>query len=229
MKKSKSDARGFTLFELLLLIAMVAVISLTLLPANINSKSKAKLIVCKHGLKSIGMVFLLWSNDNNDKLPTEVSVTNGGAMEAASVGDAVTVFEVVSNELYTPKLLFCPAEKSSRMQATIFGRSTPSNNSSGDIPFASNSNVSYFVGMDASTNHPTAFLIGDDNLFIGNSPAKSGAQSLTTNSLVLWSSTRHEDRGNIGLVDGSVQSFDNNNLAAAIKQTNLATNRLVMP
>ena len=156
----------------------------------------------------------------SDKFPTEVSVTNGGAMEAASNGDVFFVFQVMSNELNTPKILFCPTDNKQIRAACV---------SNDGWLTLSNTNLSYFIGLDASDVLPNSFLSGDDNFLIGGAEAKPGIQTILTNTPIAWSETRHEKQGNIALADGSVQGFSSLALKAALKTTGLPTNRLAMP
>ena len=230
MQTPKNSWRGFTLIELLVVIAIIAIFASMIQVPRPRDKAKAKRISCTNNLKQVGFGFRLWANDREGKFPMELSLTNGGAMETLLTGDLVTVFEVMSNELNTPRILYCPANKKGS-QATSFGRSPIIKDGYPSIPFASNTNVTYFVGMDARTNTPQAFLIGDDNLQIGSAPAKSGTLSLTTTDDVSWTTTRHEKSviGNIGMADGLVQGFSSTALKAALKDTGLAINRLAMP
>ena len=159
----------------------------------------------------------------------EVSVTNGGTMELACSGNVVTTFQIMSNELSTPKVLLCP-EDIRRIWATNF---------SADFD---DSHISYFIGPDADTNHLQAFLSGDGNFVIGGVPAKSGLLQLSTSTFVAWNSGRHVSpgshfwtaarnrfSGNILFADGSVQQVSTINLQQAFHQTGLATNRLAIP
>jgi prepilin-type processing-associated H-X9-DG protein len=71
-----------------------------------------------------------------------------------------------------------------------------------------NSNISYFVGLDANTNFPQAFLSGDDNFTFNDAPVKSGLLNLSTNANPNfdWAETRHTGgTGNLCFSDGSVQ------------------------
>jgi prepilin-type processing-associated H-X9-DG protein len=164
-----------------------------------------------------------------------VSITNGGAMELAVTGNVAAVFQVMSNELSTPKILFCPTDKL-RRQATVFAAAQPANASGGTL-FQGNTNVSYFVNLDAVDTNPNQFLSGDDNLLIGGRrdvplggvPARSGVLTLTTNDMIAWSDARHEKQGNIGLADGSVQQLSTQNLRRQWAASGVETNRLVMP
>lgn len=158
-------------------------------------------------------------------------------MEAVLGGNVAAVFQVMSNQLKSPKVLFCPTDKQ-RVQATTFDRSDPSIGKwRGSILFGSNTNLSYFVGLDAKDTSPDMFLSGDDNFLlggnykgdVGGSPVPSGVLMLTTNSPVTWSESRHEKQGNIGLADSSVMGFSSRSLRTALKERGVETNRLAMP
>src|SRR5208283_2838617 len=107
------------------------------------------------------------------KFPMQTSVTNGGTMELTGGRSAWIDFAVISNELSTPIILVCPADKS-RLCSTNFA-----------VGF-NNANVSYFVGLDASESQPAMFLSGDENFDIDDIPVKSGLLELSTNRSVAW-------------------------------------------
>jgi hypothetical protein len=149
--------------------------------------------------------------------PMLVSVTNGGAMELVATGNVAACFQVMSNELSTPKILLCP-EDTRRVWATNFSTGF------------GNSHISYFVGLDVTNDtNPQMFLSGDDNLAISGIPVKSGVLQLLTNAPVTWTKARHKFVGNIGMADGCVQQVTTDFLQKALQQTGIATNRLVLP
>lgn len=152
-------------------------------------------------------------------------------MEVALAGNVAAVFQIMSNELCTPKILFCPADQV-RIQAVTFDQPASANN----VSFTSNSNVSYFVGLDATDTTPGMFLSGDDNFLIGGNqnplsgtPVRSGILTLKTNDLIAWSKARHDKQGNIAMADGSAQGFSTTALRTALANTGVETKRLAMP
>jgi hypothetical protein len=78
----------------------------------------------------------------------------------------------------------------------------------------SNSNLSYFLGLDAADTNPQMFLMGDRNLTNGPLPSNR-ILLLNTNLPIGWTGEMHRFQGNIGLADGSVQQFSNGRLSEA--------------
>lgn len=171
---------------------------------------------CINGLRQVDLAYRIWTGDNEDKYPMEVSTNIGGAMELAAKGNAAAVFQVMSNELSTPKVLLCPNDPHV-LAATNFG------------PGFASKNISYFVGLISYTNSPVAFLSGDDNFQVGGVPVKSGVLEISSNTAVKWTIERHGHAGYVGLADGSVEMVSDYDLPKLIQQTGLATNRLAIP
>jgi prepilin-type processing-associated H-X9-DG protein len=230
MNESQKDrTKGFTVVELLIVLASIFILAVIILPSLPGQHTRCRSrINCVNNLKQIGLAFRTWALDNGDKYPMQISVTNGGAMEIISTGTVFTVFQVMSNELSTPKILFCPEETDpKRISATTFQGSVPAGTSA--VPFTNDNNVSYFAGLDAQDTNPQMLLSGDRNLAINGVPAPHGLLQIRTNAAVTWFGPRHGNQGNIGLADGSVQQVSSFRLGMFFKQGALATNRLAIP
>ena len=59
--------RGFTLIELLVVIAIIALLLAILMPSLSIAKKKAQAVVCKANLKQWGLIFLMYTQDNNER------------------------------------------------------------------------------------------------------------------------------------------------------------------
>jgi len=212
---------AFTRTELFVVIAVVAVLVVAmLLPALAAAKRKSSRINCINNVKQIGLSFKTWEGDNGDKYPMQFALTNSETMKLIGDGNAWVLWQTMSNELSTPKILLCP-EDTERIAATNF--------TSG----FSDANISYFFSLEAADTYPQMILNGDDNLAVNGVRVKPGILNLPTTNSLAWTKERHGGSGNIGMADGSVMQTTSNILnSAVIAATNgtpVVTYRLVIP
>jgi len=207
---------GMTLIDVLMVVAAVMVIAVVLTLLLHKGLGRARRITCINHLMQIGLSCRVWEGDRTNLYPMQVAGTNGGTMDFITGANAFRHFQVMSNELSTPHILICPAE-SDRLRARA-----------ANFDFLSNSNLSYFVGIDANETNPQMILSGDRNITNGTA-VKNGLLNLTTNGPAGWTSEMHHDVGNIALADGSVRQVSRVGLREVVVNTGLATNRIQMP
>ncbi len=228
----------------MVVVAVGVLILLMLLPAHSSRGSRnrsAHRINCVNNLKQVGLSYRLWAGDNGGKYPMQVPATNGGPAQQLAISDGTgaaytfQIFQVLSNELGTPKITICPAD-GDRTVATDFGA---------DFSARANTAVSYFVVKDADESNPEMYLAGDRNL--GLKPAKgwsgkTGDGSLTgfspnvglggnykslatyqTNMWFQWTDKLHQTQGNVCLADGSVQQYSSAKMRDGIRNASNAT------
>lgn len=71
------DASGFTLVELLVIIAIIAILSAILVPVLLNAQEDAEQTTCLSNLKQLGKGMRLYADEWDDRLPW-ARVINGG-------------------------------------------------------------------------------------------------------------------------------------------------------
>ena len=59
---------GFTLIELLVVIAIIAVLMAILMPALSRVREQGKRIVCEHNLKQLTFTWIMYADENDDKI-----------------------------------------------------------------------------------------------------------------------------------------------------------------
>jgi prepilin-type processing-associated H-X9-DG protein len=220
MKTKHSGNRGhgrraLTWIDVIVILAVWIIAVLVVIPMVTKPRRRSSKLNCANNLKQISLSFKLWAGDNNDRNPMQVPKAQGGTLEFVPTGLVFPHFQVMSNELATPKLLHCYSD-GARACATNFTSLT-------------DTQISYFVGVDTSNDSVSAWLSGDRNLTTNGSPIARGLVAITTNMLVGWQTNIHNKAGNVLLADGSVQQPSSMKLPALFMQSPFPTNRFAVP
>ena len=93
---------AFTLIELLLVIAIIAILAALLLPSLASAKNQARRVICMSNEKQLIAAWTIYAGDNNDRL-----VSNGGDLSATSTSPHLWVAggnhgspDTLTNRLY---------------------------------------------------------------------------------------------------------------------------------
>ncbi len=188
--------RAFTLLELLVVMAIIALLAALLLPALQGGYIKVRQTWCSSNLRQVGLVFHSFAHDHGSAFPHQVAVAQGGSRElnarlpVTSNGWLVhpDAFRSLSNELGNPKVALCPAVRSTVTQFAQL-RAT---------------NATYFLSVRTAYDQPGSILAGDNNLSIHPS-ARSVAGAGSPPLELGWTKDRHGGRGNLLFADGHVE------------------------
>jgi hypothetical protein len=187
-----------------------------LLPALARAKRSRPHATCVNNLKQLSLGFQFWANDNQGKLPMQVSTNEGGSLEWTGTKEVYRHFVVASNEIASPKVLVCHAEPVYQ-PARFFS----------DLH---NENISYFLNLSAiETNDHPQLLSGDRNLTQNGIQYTNGSYLISTQQTLAWGNKLHKNTGNISLTDGSVQQTSDQKLQSLISQLGPPTNWLAFP
>ncbi len=90
--------KGFTLLELMVVIAIISILAVVMIPNFVNARNAAKLTNCKTILRNISTVVEMYSQDNEGKYPANDFVIT-----------------LIGNPLsgYIDKAYICPVAKAS--------------------------------------------------------------------------------------------------------------------
>jgi len=122
-----NSRKSFTLLELLVVVAIIAVLAAMLLPTLQKAREKVKQSLCINALKQWGVAALLYAQDWNGYFPANATGAPGGSWSHyGALGKYTKVVPTGGNLYYVRWGLGCPKEGSSS-QSTGYGYLVPRN------------------------------------------------------------------------------------------------------
>jgi prepilin-type N-terminal cleavage/methylation domain-containing protein len=184
-RRAPTQNGGFTLLELLAVIATIGTLAALLLPILSRAKSKAQGTSCLSNLRQLGFAWIMYYQDNNGSLVESYPVNNSNAWIQ---GDMRVPAEATNAELIRQGKLYpyersvpiyhCPTDKG----VSIAGKVVPTlrsysmnsfmgarNQNLGPIPASATSYV-WFFGKDSDIRRPSStwILVEEDERSIND-------------------------------------------------------------
>src|SRR5450756_127814 len=110
----KHQIRAFTFVDLLVVIAIIAILAALLLPVLGKAKERAQTASCLNNLKQLQLCYGMYGDDNNDFLPANEAIPNldaswavGNAQSAATTANLQK--GLIFQYHHQVKLYVCPA------------------------------------------------------------------------------------------------------------------------
>lgn len=177
-------------------------------------------IDCRFNVRQLIVGITLNAGENNDRFTWEISTNQGGAREFIGTPDVYRFYLALTNELAGPKNLLCPKDERRKKSMA----SAPMS-----LALRDNSRLSYFLSMSADRISPNALLVGDRNLVIDDIRHSGKSLFVGSNQLIRWDDDIHENHGNVGFVDGSVQMTSNSEIQSVFQKSGRSYIGLAIP
>ncbi len=103
---------AFTLVELLVVLAIMALLAALLLPALGRAKEEARATVCLGNLHQLGLALQVYTQENNNKMPVMYDASADTNAVATNAVPAVTntINQVLLAQLGNLNVLRCPSD-----------------------------------------------------------------------------------------------------------------------
>lgn len=221
---------AFTLFECLVVLAVLCLLALLFIGPRLIRPGSAKQINCVNNLKNLGLAFRTVAEDDGlpyYRNPKFNRLPEGEGKSAPYLEDPSELwrtFAALSNEVSTPKIVACPSDTRRSLRNTWECVATNDRNGA----------ISYALGLHDKEEQPSSILLSDRNLSLDGLPVGMGVITLRSSSPVGFYTNMHNLSGNVLLGDGSVQQLSSRRLRGLVHdtiraQTNSAAIRIVVP
>ncbi len=202
--------RRFTLIELLIVIAIIAILAAMLLPALNKAKEKARSIVCINNLKQLGTSFLFYADDSNGyvKAPSYSNFSWILLNTEEQYGGNPYIKTLVEKK---SKILYCPSaplkpdmydivDEKNQCYGMVFEvTSLPKGVSTAINPIN-------YIKLSSVKKPSLTALLGDSLA----KPYQTQYPVIIPHSLMYPYSIRHNLRSNLFFMDGHAESCDRN-------------------
>src|ERR1041385_2867610 len=101
----RCPAPGFSLVEMLAVIAIIGLLASLLLPVVAKAPGRAREIKCLNNLRQIGIAFHTFANDHAGRFPMRVSTNDGGSREYVGTTQSYRHFQALSRQLDNSRIL----------------------------------------------------------------------------------------------------------------------------
>ena len=222
---------GFTLVELLVVLAIIALLAAMLLPALSRGKASAQTIACANNLRQLGIAFQLYFHDNADIFPTSSPHSTLGAqpedwvwwqVEAATPGNFTmrdprqgSVIQHLGQ--YQPRLLRCPADRAADERESLwlsnpgveqyfYSYSLNAHSDAGMASFISRDRTLIILNKLSAIRNPSGkIMLAEEKSARDDGPGNAVIDDGRWLPPGYPLTSRHSKRANVTLADGHVE------------------------
>lgn len=109
--RSKTNNHGYTLMEVVIVVAVIAVLAAVLVPITVRCKAKAQQSTCASNLRQLGTAITLYIQNNDRRLPLYANqIPEPGQVYPQTIPDAELLHRSLARYVPNDKVWFCPSD-----------------------------------------------------------------------------------------------------------------------
>ena len=218
--------------ELLVVVAIIAILAGLLLPALGRGKARAQSAACANSLRQLGLAFQLYLHDNADVFPTSSPHSGLGAqpedwvwwqVEAVAPGrftmrDPKRGSVIQHLGQYQPRLLRCPADRAADSREALwlsdpgteqyfYSYSLNAHSDSGMASFISSDRALILLNKLSTVRNPSGkIMLAEEKGAVADGPGNAVIDDGRWLPPGYPLTSRHSKRANVTLADGHVEA-----------------------
>ena len=232
VQSQRSRPRGFTLVELLVVLAVISLLAALLLPALARGRARAHGTACANNLRQLGLAFQLYLHDNADTFPTSAPQSGLGAQPedwawwqvAADPLGNFTMRDPARGSViqhlgkYNPRHLRCPADRDADarevlwksnpgMEQYFYSYSLNAHSDSGMASFISRDRTLIILNKHSTIRNPAGkIMLAEEKGAAHDGPGTAVIDDGRWLPPGYPLTSRHGGRANVTLADGHTES-----------------------
>ncbi len=216
MRRWSVSRRGFTLLELLVVMAVIATLAAILFPVFAQSRERARQSVCLNNLKQIGTALYAYLSDWDDTFPLNRFPEGAHAASVEYSGSAYNWKRALFNYISSPAVFECPSNDGAWEKSIVNDCVGDESNCVGDnkdrpekqLAHGYATNAAFFLDLDDDADVPPRILseVQSPSHLIYVMETAPGYESLTDKA-VNWVFVHPDRRANWLFADTHVKTI----------------------